>query len=265
MKTLAHAVSLLLAFSCSVTFAERSKPEPSSFSHKVVRGDTIGELAEKHLSTFKRASVICAINGVSNPNHVRMGVQLAIPTTTRYFVAPFLKSDERTSPMGSNWQHMKVKGGRGVVVGVYSRNAKEEPRFRAVRLWNQSRYLLFDSADHISTDDFGYLGAEWHLDDLDGDGGIDLVMTHTAGTGVNLTIHCFHGVSNGYKRVDLLKDPISIGFLKWRRNKMGARQFVIQHRKSNKVTTIDWSPTKQADTAHNKRLDSHGTSADDQP
>ena len=48
-------------------------------THKIVSGDTLGEISQRYLGTIKRMDEILELNGLDDPDSIRLGMTLKIP------------------------------------------------------------------------------------------------------------------------------------------------------------------------------------------
>lgn len=81
VKMLAQPAEMLLA---TIARAKQYSEQTPDLFHKVVRGDTISEIAGRY---GYRVSEVLALNGLSRKNYIRIGQRLRLPATEELLVA----------------------------------------------------------------------------------------------------------------------------------------------------------------------------------
>ena len=214
-----------------------------SINYIIKSGDTLDLIASKYLKTKERTIILQAINGITEPNNIKSGSSIIVPISTRYFVQPFISDEEETFDIMHVFPFMRASDDKGVVVGITtSFKEQNRKRFRAVYHYKGEQKLIFDS-NNFDLSELWPLGLDWYLDDLDGDGDVDVVLFDMEGSGNFLSIYCFHFINGKFERKDLIPSENAIGIcdVKWERSLTGSRQFKIIHYGCKSSEIIKWS------------------------
>jgi len=210
--------------------------------HLVEAGDTLGGIAMQHLGYAQLWPVLAAYASLKDPHRLRVGLGLPIPESLEALAEPFLSDGEEAWVVPDADGLRQRADFQAVVLGFVVRR-EDEKRFLAIELEAGAATVFFDStAVEEPLEELG-VSLEWILDDLDGDGGIDVVAVAEQGRVLNTSIFAWAETSEGFRRFDLLpwNRSISIGEVLRQRQPDGRRRFIIHHRDGDAgPTTLNW-------------------------